>query len=1114
MVSNQAIRSWAVASSAILLALWWTAAPAIAAEDADFFELKVRPLLVKRCHECHGEAGKPKGGLRLSSREAILAGGDSGPAAFPGKPAESMLVEALRYVDEPRMPPKEKLPDDEVAILTRWVADGMPWPESGPPAAPTPAIAKGAVSPITEAQRRFWSFLPIGDPAPPVVRDVAWPATDVDRFVLARLEAQGLTHADCADKPTLIRRATFDLHGLPPAPEEVAAFLADTSPDAFARLVDRLLASPRYGQRWGRHWLDVVRYADSRDSRGVGGGDDIGEAYRYRDWVVDAFNRDLPYDAFIVNQIAGDLLPAATPGETNVDGLVATGLLTIGEWGTGDADKEKMLTDIVADQIDVVSRGFLGLTVACARCHDHKFDPIPTADYYGLAGIFFSTRILPEPGAKTGGSPMLRTPIATKAQLLATEQYNARLAELTPQIKQGRDQAFAEWARGQIPGTTAYVKATWEFTQSAQASPGASLPAFAASRGISAAALGRWMSCLGLGGPVRMLDQAVANMGGKPGVHAWAAPGGIPWIGVNTNAEPASITTYTLPPKSVDLHPAPRNPAAIRWRSPVQATLNIKAKLADGDPAGGDGIAWSLGLGRSGVHRNLAKGDVANASFQRIDLKDVEVKVGDVIELAVGPKAEYTCDTTAVTLVIEAVEPGRKATTWDLTADLLTDLHAGNPHSDGQGHGAVWSFVEVESGGINSARPMADDQVWAKWDAAILGVDPSKVEEAADFFGRRIAETPAFGAAIASPAGPTWSDDLGDLPAPDRERLGKLEAERNTLAANPPPPTPLALAAQDGGVPKSAYEGIKDTRIQVRGDYRRLGEQVPRHFPRIAAGDVPPPALAGSGRLELARWIAQPGNPLTARVMVNRIWQQHFGAGLISTPGNFGKLGVPPTHPELLDHLASRFAAEGWSIKAIHRRIMLSKTYQQSTTAAGDGAKLDPENKLLGRMNRRRLESEALRDSLLAVSGKLDPALGGPSIRDLNSPRRTLYLMSIRSDRSSYGPLFDAADSAAIIDTRTVSTVAPQALFLLNNPFVLARAHELAARVMADSHGDEARITRLYALLFGRAADPVERQAGLDLLADARKAGPADEAETWAAYAHVLLCTNEFVHVD
>ncbi|WZO99999.1 PSD1 and planctomycete cytochrome C domain-containing protein [Isosphaeraceae bacterium EP7] len=1113
-MSNQAFRPWSLVPSAKVLAFLLVATPAFAAEDADFFELKVRPLLVKRCLECHGDAGKPKGGLRLSSRELILAGGDGGPAAVSGNPSESMLVEVLKYVDEPRMPPKEKLPDDEVAILTRWVADGMPWPDSGTPAAAALVVAKGGMTPITDEQRRFWSFLPVVDPAPPAVRNAAWPVSDVDRFVLARLEAAGLTPALAADKPTLIRRATFDLHGLPPTPEEVAAFLADTSPGAFGRLVDRLLASPRYGQRWGRHWLDVVRYADSRDSRGVGGADDIGEAYRYRDWVVDAFNRDLPYDAFIVNQIAGDLLPSTTPGETNVDGLVATGLLTIGEWGTGDADKEKMLTDIVSDQIDVVSRGFLGLTIACARCHDHKFDPIPTADYYGLAGIFFSTRILPEPGAKTGGSPMLRTPIATKAQLAAAERYRARMAELTPQINAGRDAAFAAWAKGQLPATSSYVNAAWEFAQASPNGPANSLPVFAAARGISPVALGRWLACLGLVGPTKMLDQVVTNMGGMPGVHAWSAPGGIPWVGVNTKAEAASIATYTLPPRSVDLHPAPRNPAAIRWRSPIQATLSLRGKLADGDPAGGDGVAWSIGLGRSGVLRNLARGDVANGGSQPIDLKKVDVKEGDVIELSVGPKAEYTCDTTAVTLVIEAVEPGGKSTTWDLAADLLSDLHAGNPHSDGQGHVAVWSFVEVEAGGINAVRPLADDPVWASWDAATQSDDPAKIEEAADLIGRRVAESPAFAAAIASPAGPTWSDSLGDLPPTEREHLSKLEAERNSLATNPPPPIPLALAAQDGGVPKSVYEGINDARIQVRGDYRRLGESVPRHFPRIAAGDVPPPELTGSGRLELARWIARPENPLTARVMVNRIWQHHFGAGLVSTPGNFGKLGVPPTHPELLDHLASRFAAEGWSIKAMHRRIMLSKTYQQSTTSSGDGAKLDPANRLIGRMNRRRLESEALRDSLLAVSGKLDPSLGGPSIRDLNSFRRTLYLMTIRSDRSSYGPLFDAADSAAIIDTRTVSTVAPQALFLLNHPFVLARAHDLAARVMAEAQDDEARIGRLYSLLFGRPADSEERQAGLNLLADARKAGSDAEAESWAAYAHVLLCTNEFVLID
>jgi hypothetical protein len=788
-----------------LLALCWLATPRTPARaDAtadEFFEKEVRPLLADRCLSCHGGGeGKIKGGLRLTSRAGLIRGGDSGPAAVAGQPDDSLLVQAIRYQDEPRMPPKQKLADREVATLVRWVEMGLPWPEvkvrvEGEEAAA--AVRTAGPGRIADEARRFWSFQPVGQPATPEVADPSWPRSDIDRFILSALETRGLGPAPTADKRTLIRRATYDLTGLPPTPEEVAAFLADDAPDAFARVVDRLLASPRYGERWGRHWLDVVRYADARDARGIGGAGDITEAWRYRDWVVDAFNRDMPYDRFIIDQLAGDLIPSTdpNPGAINVEGLVATGLLALGEWGPGDADKEKMMTDIVDDQIDVVGRAFLGLTLACARCHDHKFDPIPTADYYGLAGIFLSTHIIPDPGNKTIGSPQLHVPLVDRATMEAAERHKARLAER-------------------------------------------------------------------------------------------------------------------------------------------QAKLKAEIKAA-------------------------------------------------------------------------------------------------------------------------AAVPARDD-----------------------------------------------------LPADQIARIVALGEEVQALVKDRPPPIPLALAAQEGGVPKSPHEGFHDARIHVRGSYRRLAETVPRHFPRVLAGDDPPAIPHGSGRRELAQWIARPDHPLTARVMVNRIWQHHFGTGIVRTSSNFGKLGERPTHPELLDTLARQFVASGWSVKAMHRAIMLSATYGQSSTPSEEALRIDPENRGFGRMDRRRLESEEIRDSLLAVAGRLDGTMGGPSTPDFNGPRRSLYQRTVRSDRSSFGPLFDAADSTAIIDRRTVSTVAPQALFLLNNPFVLDVARDLSRRILNEGPTDDrGRIDRAYALLFGRPPTAVEAEIGTRLLAVGGDAA-------WEAYAHVLLCTNEFLYVD
>src|SRR5216683_8066087 len=417
-------------------------AQAPAREDAEFFEKQVLPLLTARCHQCHGDLAKPKGKLRLTSRENILKGGETGPAAVAGKPGESLFIQAISYTDALKMPPKTRLPDGEIAILNRWVQMGLPWPKSRSEVAKTSEVSKTSeVFQISAEQRKFWSFQPVKDYLPPSVKDASWPKTGIDRFILSRLEEKHLQPTLPADKRTLIRRATFDLVGLPPTPEEIDSFLHDSSEGAFGRVIDRLLASPHYGERWGRHWLDLVRYTDSFDARivnGPGNEMDVTEAWRYRDWVVDAFNRDLPYDQFITDQLAGDILAAKEPGHEKA--ILATGMLAIGNWGGGDADKEKLLTDIVDDQIDVVGRTILALTIGCARCHDHKFEPIPTADYYSLAGIFFSTHILPNVGPKTNGPPMLRIPLAPKEEIEKQERYAARTAELEKELKSATTQ--------------------------------------------------------------------------------------------------------------------------------------------------------------------------------------------------------------------------------------------------------------------------------------------------------------------------------------------------------------------------------------------------------------------------------------------------------------------------------------------------------------------------------------------------------------------------------------------------------------------------------------------------------------------------------------------------
>jgi cytochrome c553/cytochrome c551/c552 len=758
-----------------------------APEAAEFFEKEIRPLIAEKCLACHG-GKKTYGGLSLTSRAEVLKGGENGPAVVPGKPAESLLLKAVGHTGDLKMPPKMKLSDKEIAKLMRWVAAGAVWPDSG-------NAAKGSGFEITPKQRDWWGFQPVKRPIVPEVRNPKWDArNDIDRFVLARLEKAGLTPSSPADKRTLLRRVTFDLTGLPPTIEEVEAFAKDDSPEAYTTIVDRLLASPAYGQRWARHWLDVVRYADYHDGNPKARNPicEPLEAWRYRDWVVQSFNRDLPFDDFIRHQIAGDLLSAPDGKQPYADGLIATTFLVNGAWDRGDADKEKMVSDMVDDQIDTVGKAFLGLTLGCARCHDHKFDPLAQTDYYALAGIFYSTRMMKELGTKGGEITLQRRPLVSQVVVEKRAQRLKQVAEINAKITE--------------------------------------------------------------------LDKK-------------------------------------------------------KQRTPAEDT----------------------------------------------------------------------------------------------------------------------------------ARKELIDQ-------------------------------------------------------------------RENLQKELPPEPPLALAVSEGGMPGGLFPNIQDVPLHIRGSYTRLGPVVPRAMPKFFAGDKQAKITTGSGRRELANWVAAKENPLTARVIVNRVWQWHFGTGLVSTPNNFGLLSEPPSHPELLDWLATTFVEDGWSLKKLHRRIVLSATYRQSSAAMPEAITRDPENRRLGRFSPRRLEAEAIRDSMLFVAGRLDLKPLGPATHDLHTTCRSLYVQTARWDRSNFATLFDAANPDAAVEKRDVSTVAPQALFLLNHEFVAAQGKHLADRATrAEPKDESARVQQLFRLALSRPATADEVTIAKHLLAQPRKGGP--EA-AWRDLAHVLLCSNEFVYLD
>jgi cytochrome c553/uncharacterized small protein (DUF1192 family) len=791
-------------------------------ERLEFFEKRIRPVLVEQCYKCHSDqARKLKGDLKLDSLAAMIKGGTSKhPAIVPGKPDESLVIKAMRYVDDDlQMPPKAKLDDQAISDMATWIAMGAPFPEG---AASSAAPQQPAYVVDAEQAKSFWSFQPVKDPPPPAVKQAGWPLGDIDRFVLAKLEDKGLTPAPVADRRTLIRRATFDLTGLPPTPEEIDAFLADPSPNAFATVVDRLLASPRYGERWGRHWLDLVRYADTA---GESADYPVPQAHLYRDYVIQAFNDDKPYDRFLTEQLAGDLLPAADE-EQRKRQVIATGYVAIARRFSVNPESAQHLT--IEDTIDTLGRSVLGLTVGCARCHDHKFDPIPTTDYYALYGIFDSTRY-PFPGSEEDRRQHGFVPTIAQSQVdEIVKPFKERIAAIDAEIKRLQD----------------------ERTEVKQAD-----------------------------------------------------------------------------------------------------------KQADGKPAAG-------------------------------------------------------------------AEGAKLRTREQIKHDL---------------------------------------------------------EEA-------------------------------------RKRRTAL------LDEMPPIPDAYAVAEGDG----------HDVHVQKRGEPDKQGELAPRGFLSILGGQRLPSGTTGSGRLQLAGWLTDRTNPLTARVLVNRLWQHHFGAAIVATPSDFGTRGRPPTNPALLDHLASRFMAQGWSIKAMHRAIMNSRVYQLASAGDQRNLAIDAVNESQWRFNRLRLDAEEVRDALLAVSGRLDLSPAGahpfPAQKTWNftqhaqfsavydSRHRSVYVMQQRIKKHPFFAVFDGADTSASTAERLVSTTPLQALYLMNDPFVFAQSEAFAERVAAAHPGDErGQVAAAYPLALGRPATAAELDAAVAYLARFRETAggaiPAKHPEL-SSYLRAVFASNEFMFID
>ncbi len=883
------------------------------AGPVDFYKTRVQPLLRSKCYACHTQ--QALGGLRLDSRQSVAKGGNSGPAIVPGRPADSsLLMQVVTHTHEKiKMPPNGRLSDSEIQDLRSWIESGAHFDTAEAP----PAAASDLAS-----RRNFWSFQRPRKGALPAVKNESWARTPIDRFVLARLEAKGLSPAPPAGRATLLRRITLDLTGLPPTREEYRAFLEDSSPDAFAKIVDRLLGSEHYGERWARHWLDVARYADA-DGISLAP-EPFVNAWRYRDWVIQAFNSDMPFDLFAKAQIAGDRMEK--PGEKRLtQGL---GYLALGPWFYTIVEPPKARADELQDRIDVITRGFLGLTVACARCHDHKYDPIPTRDYYALGGVLTSTESKEEP-------------LAPPATVTAYHSAEKKIHDLDQQIKELLDKERKLLGEKLARDSGRYVLAAW----GRKHKTGEPVP------GLDPCILDRWAG---------YLDQ--------PHDHTFLRF----WPALSASAT--------------------REQAAAASRD-FQRTVDTLIE----------------------ENRELTAYNerIIEASKKSTDPYDIYCK-------------------------------GCRAETRALTRDKYVfwgDLFDAKRKTEGE------------------SRP-----------EGVLYFDDK--------------ELPPF------------------LDAAVNARLDQLRADLVSAKKALPERYPFLHVLADIKEPR-------DMPLHKRGDPYSLGEIVPRRFLSVLGDPESAPLTTGSGRLDLANQIASAANPLTARVIVNRVWGEHFGAGIVRSLSNFGAAGDRPSHPELLDYLAVEFMENGWSIKKLHRQILLSSAYAMSSHGS-EALAADPDNRLLSRFNRRRLDVEALRDSMLFVSGQLQLTAGGPAAKwDKDFRKRTVYGEVSRFRTERLLTLFDFPDPSIHAEKRVPTNTSVQRLFFLNSEFIKRQSASLSKRVRdIEPGGAEERVRAYYEMLFGRAPNPRETAAALGFL------GVAPSEDDWLTFSQVLLSSNEFSYVD
>ncbi|MYD71117.1 MAG: DUF1553 domain-containing protein [Acidobacteria bacterium] len=1105
-------------------------APAVqppTAEQAEFFETTIRPLLANNCYACHSASvATPFGGLRLDSRESMLEGGDTGPALVPGRPADSPIVQRL-HGRPVLMPPTGALEAAEIETVARWVEMGAPWPTARA-AADTPDPSE----PFDLEARRttHWAWQPVDATGPPAVRDEAWPATVEDRYILARLEAAGLTPAGDADRAALVRRLSFDLRGLPPTPAEIARFTADRSPTAWADLVDRYLGSPHFGERWARHWMDLFRYSESHGSEGD---PDIPSAWRYRDYLIRAFNADVPYDQLIREHLAGDLLPEPRidPDAGTNESLLGTANFRLIEHGYQPVDPWEDRVKWTDNQVDVASKAFLGLTVSCARCHDHKFDAISQRDYYSFFGTLYGARptqrAIDDPDRLATNRDALvdlkteiRAALADRWIRDAADVSGKLLAMLDPAPDaSGPDAAAAAEEDTEPPTVEAQAAAAAE--EAAQRVAGSVLAAW---RALAAAAdfpdawdevEAHWEAELAdrerfnaeqfepawdLSDP----DDYAATVGhgvgrtavpSRPGEFAIARRGD----NLLTGIYPAGAYTHLLSDKHAGVIQTPR--------------FRIDSDYISFRVLGG------------------------NLSFAQLIIENYAVPRGGIYHLRHSPKQDAMSwaqwDTSFWKHFTAYIE---FATQDDATMFILDpeDGRAQNrPVRRTDGRSAIGAsrivFHDTRATPKETVVPVrslferdaADDRA------------PGNREELAALIGRRLAEAVA-----------AWGDDtLTEQQAvflDEFVRADLLPRSLEELVELRAPVAQYRLLERDVPVARRAPgvvdEAAPDQPLLVRGSHTNLGDLVPRSF--LTALDGRPYDEPGQVRFRLAEAIAASDNPLTARVAVNRVWRHLFGYGLVRTVDNFGRLGDTPSHPALLDHLASEFVRDGWSVKQLVRQLVLSRAYRMDSQPSAAATDSDPENRLLQHANLRRLDAEAIRDAMLSVSGRLDPEMYGPSVPvhyasalsanedfDDNGPvdgdgRRSIYQEIRRNSHNPFLAVFDLPTPATTRGQRDTTNVPAQSLALLNSPFVVGQAAEWGRRLAEGEAGTvEGRIDHMFVRALGRPPAEDERARIVGYLNGVAAERGAEtslllyDAGVWQDVAHSLFNLKEFIFV-